>query len=234
MASPSSDRATPPTNSNAWLWSQPSGVQLLGALSGQDVGLTRRAQRRRQRRSPANPRLRRRDHHADDLDFGAGPDRFQPVPERAGCRDHRHRHAARDGDVGGRPHDHRLCECRRYGYLGWVLKTPTSAGLPCVAAEPVRRRNARRRVSQGLNEHLGHGDTLGPCPCVDADGDSYTTCGGDCNDTNSAVHAGASDAAATASTTTATGSLSMTRCRPASDADRSRQAAGEPACPGTP
>jgi len=45
---------------------------------------------------------------------------------------------------------------------------------------------------QGLNEHLGHGDTLGPCPCLDADGDGYTTCGGDCGDTNPAVHPGAS------------------------------------------
>jgi hypothetical protein len=77
-----------------------------------------------------------------------------------------------------------------YGYIGWVLKTPTA--LVCHSQANVLETLAVP-FPQGLNEHLGHGDTLGSCPCVDADGDGYSTCGGDCNDAEPAIHFGASD-----------------------------------------
>ena len=170
---------------NAWLWSQPSGVQLLGALPGQDAGLTGALN------DDASV------DHRPILDFDAGTITPTIWTSGLGLIDFNQFLSAQGvvttglgmrlghGDVGGRPHDHRLCAMRRYGYLGWVLKTPTSVVCHATQQNPPAVETTRRRVSQGLNEHLGHGDTLGPCPCVDADGDGYTTCGGDCNDDES-------------------------------------------------
>ena len=80
------------------------------------------------------------------------------------------------------------------GYVGWVVKTPTSVVCHATQQNPTAVETIAVAFPQGLNEHLGHGDTLGPCPCIDADGDSYATCGGDCDDGNPVIHPGASDA----------------------------------------
>jgi uncharacterized membrane protein len=74
-----------------------------------------------------------------------------------------------------------------YGYVGWVLKIPTA--LVCHSSQQLAV-----AFPEGLDEHLGHGDMMGACPCVDVDGDGYSTCGGDCNDASPLVHFGASDA----------------------------------------
>jgi|GEM_PF-556765 len=80
----------------------------------------------------------------------------------------------------------------RIGYLGWVLKTPTS--VVCHATtDPPGASTQTVSFPQGLNAALAQGDTLGPCPCVDMDGDGYTNCTGECNDGNPAVHPGAAE-----------------------------------------
>ncbi len=81
----------------------------------------------------------------------------------------------------------------RYGYLGWIVKTPTSIVCHADPGNPSAVSTIIVSFPGDLNTHLGHGDTLGPCPCLDADGDGYTTCAGDCNDGNAAVHPGAAE-----------------------------------------
>ena len=98
------------TNSNDWLWSQSSGVQLLGALPGQDSGLT----------GALNDDASVITGQSLDFDAGTitptiwtsglGLIDFNQFLSAQGVVDDGPRHAARDGDVGGRPHDHRLRE----------------------------------------------------------------------------------------------------------------------------
>ena len=181
------------TNYEAWLWSQPSGVQLLGALPGQDAGLTGAL--------------------SDDasvitgqaLDFEAGTITPTIWTSGLGLTDFNQFLSAQGvvtTGLGMRLGMAMSADGRTitgyangpYGYVGWVLKTPTS--LVCHASQqgPSAVETLAVAFPQGLNEHLGHGDTLGPCPCVDVDGDGFTTCGVDCNDNDPAVHPGASDA----------------------------------------
>jgi uncharacterized membrane protein len=178
--------STSGSNGNFWLWSLASGVQLLGTILGQDSGVS----------GAVN----------DDgsvitgqsLDFEAGtitPTIWTPGLGITNFNQFLSSQGVVTTGLGMRLGMSMSASGRTitgyangpYGYVGWVLKIPTA--LVCHSSETMAV-----AFPQGLDEHLGHGDTLGACPCVDVDGDGYSTCGGDCNDANVAVHFGASDA----------------------------------------
>lgn len=178
---------------NSWRWSQPAGgVQLLGALPGQDAGLT----------GALSDDASVITGHSFDFEGGTitptiwtsglGLIDLNQFLSAQGVAPGLGMHLGTAMSADGRT-------ITGYaespiGYLGWVVKTPTS--IVCHETQPNSTAVETIAVAfpQGLNEHLGHGDTLGPCSCIDADGDGYTTCGGDCNDGSPAVHPGASDA----------------------------------------
>jgi uncharacterized membrane protein len=176
---------TSATSYNEWIWSQPSGVQLLGRINDDTVGgsiaLNDDAsvivgQSLNLNTSVRTPTLWTSGLHLADLNQFLGA---QGV-NTAGLTILTGLATSADGrTITG-------YAANNGGYLGWVLKTPTS-----VVCHVQTNQTMTVSFPQGLNEHLGHGDTLGPCPCLDADGDGVTTCGGDCNDGNAAVHPGA-------------------------------------------
>jgi hypothetical protein len=51
------------------------------------------------------------------------------------------------------------------GYLGWVLKTPTSVVCHAPAGSPTQLQTTIVSFPQGLDAALASGDTLGPCQC---------------------------------------------------------------------
>jgi uncharacterized membrane protein len=179
------------TNREVWLWSQSSGVQLMGALPGQDSGLFAALN------DDASVIT------GQTLDFDAGI--LSPTIWTSGLglinfNDFLSAQGVVTTGLGMRLGMAMSADGRTItgfsnapiGYVGWVLKIPTALVCHTQQNSTVSETLAVD-FPQGLNGHLGHGDTLGSCPCVDADGDGYSTCGGDCNDDNPAVHPGASD-----------------------------------------
>ena len=195
----------------------------------------RRAQRRRQRRSPANPGLRRRDpsRRRSGLRGWAWTD-FNQFLSAQGVVHRGPRHAAR------------AWRCRRTAARSPAMRNravrvprlgPEDAdirGLPRAAGSPTASKRLASSFPQGLNEHLGHGDTLGPCPCVDADGDGFTTCAGDCNDDDPARSLGASDASCNGIDDDCDGIVDDAAGAVGRPALTDRDGARTPACPGTP
>jgi uncharacterized membrane protein len=181
------------TNYNPWLWSPSSGVQLLGALQGQDSAL---GAAMNDDASVITGQV---------LDFTAGVITPTIWTSGTGLTDFNEFLSAQGvvtTGLGMRLGMAMSADGRTItgfanapnGYVGWVLKTPTALVCHTSQQDPSAVETLAVEFPQGLNEHLGHGDTLGSCPCVDADGDGYSTCGGDCNDGDPAIHFGASDA----------------------------------------
>lgn len=182
---------TSATNYQAWLWSPSAGVQLLGALPGQDSGLT----------GALNDDASVITGHSFDFDqgiitpaiwtYGLGFSDFNQFLAAQGVVTtglalHLGTAMSADGRTITGYADSLI------GNVGWVLKTPTSVVCHASPQNPSGETIAVT-FPEGLDEHLGHGDTLGPCPCFDADMDGITTCAGDCNDSNPAIHPGASE-----------------------------------------
>jgi probable HAF family extracellular repeat protein len=152
------------TNAQPWLWSQSSGVQLLGATLGQDTGLGSVV--------------------CDDgsvitghsLDFDSSV--ITPTIWTAGLgltdfNQFLNAQGVFTAGLGMRLGLAMSSNCQTItgfsnapiGYLGWVLKTPTSVVCHAPAESPTQLQTTIVSFPQGLDAALASGDTLGPCQC---------------------------------------------------------------------
>jgi uncharacterized membrane protein len=152
------------TNYDAWLWSQPSGIQDLGALAGQGGGYT----------SAIN----------DDAsvvvgqswNFGTGILTPTIWTSGMGATDFNQFLSAQGVNTSGiaiatgmaMSADGRTITGYAQspiGHLGWVVKTPTSVVCHAPAGSPTQLQTTAVSFPQGLDAALASGDTLGPCQC---------------------------------------------------------------------
>jgi probable HAF family extracellular repeat protein len=152
------------TNAQPWLWSQSSGVQLLGATLGQDTGLGSVV--------------------CDDgsvitghsLDFDSSV--ITPTIWTAGLgltdfNQFLNAQGVFTAGLGMRLGLAMSSNCQTItgfsnapiGFLGWVLKTPTSVVCHAPAESPTQLQTTIVSFPQGLDAALASGDTLGPCQC---------------------------------------------------------------------
>lgn len=152
------------TNSNDWRWFQPTGVEILGALSGQESGLT----------AALNDDASVITGHS--LDFDAGTITPTIWTSGLGLIDFNQFLGAQGVvttglgmrlgvSMSGDGHTITGFANGPRGYLGWVLKTPTSVVCHTPAGSPTQPETTVVSFPQGLNAALDSGDTLGPCQC---------------------------------------------------------------------
>jgi uncharacterized membrane protein len=150
------------TNSNDWLWSQLSGVQLLGAILGQDSGLTGALN------DDASVIT------GQSLDFEAGTITPTIWTSGLGLIDFNLFLSAQGVSTTGlgmrlgmaMSADGRTItgySDSRIGYLGWVLKAPTALVCHTPDGSPTQPQTTIVSFPQGLDAALASGDTLGPC-----------------------------------------------------------------------